>query len=216
MSIRVIVADDHTIIREGIKTAIERKATDIVVVGMAVNGKELLALAEKLPADIFIMDISMPLLNGIEATQRLLKRRSDAKVIILSMHAEYSFVERAIRSGARGYLLKEDAIEQVMHAIRQVFAGQFYLSTKISGFIVHGFLDTLNGMATNIKSERLSSREREILQLIAEGHTTKDVAKILDITVNTANTHKKNIMSKLNLHRQSELIRYAIKELIAT
>jgi len=214
MSIRLIIADDHTIVREGIKTAIERKATDINVVGMAVNGKELLTMAEKIPADIFIIDISMPLLNGIEAIERLLKKYTNAKVIVLSMHDEYNFVERAIRSGAKGYLLKEDSIEQVVHAIRQVFVGQFYLSPRISGYIVHGFLDTLNGMATNIKSERLSSREREILQLIAEGYNTKEVATLLNITVNTANTHKKNIMSKLGLHRQSELIRYALKELI--
>lgn len=216
MNIKVIVADDHTIIREGIKTVIERKTTDISVVGMALNGKEVLALAEKQPADIFIIDITMPLLNGIETTQRLIKKRPATKIIILSMHAEYSFVEKALRSGARGYLLKEDATEQVILAIRQVFAGEYFLSSKISGYIVHGFLGSPDGMEKNLLAQRLSSREREILQLIAEGFTTKEVATQLNITVNTANTHKKNIMSKLDLHRQSELIRYAIKEVIST
>ena len=181
--------------------------------GEAQNGRDLLELADKQAADVFIVDISMPLLNGIEATYRLLKRVTKAKVIILSMHNDHSFVEKALRCGAYGYLLKDDATTSVVTAIREVMHGRYFLSPNISGFVVKGFLDGGSGAVPRTKGELLSSREKEILQLLAEGHSVKEIAGNLNISVHTVNTHKKSIMGKLGVHRQGDLIRYALKEM---
>ncbi|MCP4713870.1 MAG: response regulator transcription factor [Deltaproteobacteria bacterium] len=213
MSIKVIVADDHSIIREGIKTVIERRTKDIKVVGEAANGQAVLTLAQEVHADVFILDISMPLLNGIETTRRMVKQYPACHVIILSMHNDSSFVENALRAGAKGYLLKEDASEEVISAIRQVMRGRYFLSPNISEYVVSGYLDHVRNRRPKNEAE-LSSREKEILQLIAEGHSNKDVANQLDLSANTVQTHRKNIMRKLDVHHQADLIRYALKESI--
>jgi two-component system response regulator NreC len=215
MSIKVVVADDHTIIREGIRTVIEKKTKDITIVGEALNGQEVLTMAGRCHADVYIIDITMPLLNGIEVTRRLLRDDPDCKVIILSMHKENTFVENALRAGARGYLLKEDATEEVISAIRKVLSGRYFLSPNISEFVVHGFLDSFRGKGLKIKENELSSREKEVLQLVAEGFTSKEIATQLNLSVNTVHTHRKNIMSKLDVHGQADLIRYALKESIS-
>lgn len=215
MGIKVIVADDHAIIREGIKTVLERRAEGIEVIGEASNGKEVLDLAAQTPADVYILDISMPFLNGIETTYRLVKRYPKSRIIILSMHDDSSFVEQALRSGAKGYILKEDASEEVISAISEVMMGRYFLSPNISEYVVKGFLSGINSnKKTGRKDGELSSREKEIMQLIAEGFSTREIAEQLDISVHTVNTHRKSIMGKLGVHRQSDLIRYALKEII--
>ncbi len=216
MSIKVIVADDHSIIREGIKTVIEKRAKDMTVIGEAANGKDLLKMAEKTPADVYVLDVSMPLLNGIETAHRLSKQDPRCKIIMLSMHDDSTFVEKSLRCGARGYLLKEDASEEVITAIREVLSGRYYLSPNISEFVVQGFLDNLKNEKPKKKETTLSSREKEILQLISEGYSSKDIAVQLNLSLNTVLTHRKKIMSKLGVHGQADLIRYALKEIISS
>ena len=212
MDIEVILADDHAVVREGIKIAIEGKAEDIKIIAEASNGDEVLKIAKKDPADIYVLDISMPILNGIETTRRLKKRYPESKVIILSIHDEKIFVEKALKCGARGYLLKESATDEVIYAIREVHMGRFYLSPKVSKFVVQEFLGRRHNYALREKVIGLTEREREILQLIAEGFSTKETAKKLEISLNTVHVHRNNIMHKLDLHKQADLIRYALKE----
>ncbi|MDD2717384.1 MAG: response regulator transcription factor [Candidatus Wallbacteria bacterium] len=210
MAIDVIIADDHAIVRAGIKSVIEKKAIDIRVIGEASNGEELLKLARTSPADVYILDISMPLLNGIQAVSEILKINPQSKVIILSMHDSRSFVEKALQAGAKGYILKDNASEEIVPGIREVTSNRFYLSPPISNFIVEGFLNRDSQAGKN--SNELTLREREVLQLIAEGFSNKEIASRMRLALNTVNAHRKNIMEKLNIHKQADLIRYAIKE----
>ena len=213
MSIRVILADDHAVVRDGIKAVVDSRGDEIEIVGEAANGKEVLALADNDPADVYVVDISMPILNGIETTERLWKKDPKCKIIILSMHNERSFLEKAMKLGAKGYILKESAIEEILEAIRQVHMDRFFLSPEISKHIVQGFLGNEKPKKkSNNKIGELTGREREILQLISEGFTTKDIARQLDLSVNTVHVHRNNIMRKLDIHKQAELIRYALKE----
>lgn len=213
MGITVIIADDHAIVREGIKTILERGAPDIRCVGEASNGKEVLELAAARPAGVYVLDIAMPYLNGIETTIRLIKKDPESRVILMSMHNDASMIDLALRSGARGYVLKEDASEEVLTAIKSVAKGQHFLSPGVSGFVVRGFLDAAKQPAEC--RQNLSSREKEILQLIAEGNTTREIAAHLGISIHTVHTHRKSIMHKLDMHRQSELIRYALREIVS-
>ena len=212
MSIKVILADDHPVIREGIRAVVTAKDKDIEIIGEATNGKEVLEMADNRPADVYILDISMPVLNGIETAQRLLQIDPRNRIIILSIHDERTFVEKALECGARGYILKESASEEVVHAIREVNQGRYFLSPGISKFVVQGFLERRYDHRQYKKFASLTRREREILQLIGEGLTTKEIAGKLRISLNTVNVHRKNIMAKLNIHRKANLIRYALKE----
>jgi len=212
MSIRVILADDHAVVRDGIKAIVDRKGKDIIIVGEASNGKEVLKIANNNPADVYVIDIAMPILNGIETTNRLIKMDSRSKVIILSMHDDRSLVEKAFKYGAKGYILKESATEEVIHAIHEVYMDRYYLTPKISKFIVKGFLNTKSYGTPDKDRSNLTKREREILQLIAEGFSNKEIAKQLNISLNTAHIHRNNIMRKLDIHRQADLVRYALKE----
>ncbi|MDD2714919.1 MAG: response regulator transcription factor [Candidatus Wallbacteria bacterium] len=209
MQITVTIADDHDLIRLGIKTLIEKKAKDITVTGEASNGEEVLALAKTNPTDVYILDISMPGLNGIDAIPRILRISPLSRIIILSMHDNRALVEKAMLSGARGYLLKTGLPDEIIKAIRTVSSDKFYLSPSITKYIVEGFL---KGRAECRDWEGLSQRERETAQLIAEGFSSKEIAARFKITVNTVNWHRKNIMEKLGLHKQSELTRWAISE----
>lgn len=210
MSIEVILADDHAVVRDGIKAIIERKSNDVRVIAEVANGEELLKVAKKRPPDVYIVDISMPIMNGLEATTRLLKNNPKSKIIILSMHDSEAFVEKAIKYGVKGYVLKESATEEILQAINEVHLGRFYISPKISQYLVRGFLD--KQYPRKDKGIELTSMERRILQLIAEGYTTKEIAKQLKIAQNTAHVHRNNIMKKLDCHKQTDLIRYALKE----
>jgi len=218
MRIRVFLADDHPVVREGLHFAIEAKSNDIQVVGEASDGLTALETAGNHSVDVYVLDISMPVLNGIETTQRLIKKNPQSKVIILSVHDSRSIVEKAFLSGVHGYLLKESATTEVIEAIREVSKGRYFVSPAISGFLVHGFL----GRQSNKQSldafripAGLTPREREILELIAEGLTVKEIASKLNLCLNTTLVHRKNIMRKLDIHKQTDLVRYAIKEGIA-
>lgn len=212
MRIKVLLADDHPLVRYGLKSAIERNCKDIKVVGEASNGKEVLELAKEKHVDVYILDISMPILNGIETVLRLKEIDPKSKAIILSIHDKRIFVEKALESGARGYLLKESATEEVIRAIREVYMGRFYLSPAISSFVVNGFLGKIHGPPISEKIVKLTKREREILQLIAEGFTNKEIAGKLNLSLYTVHVHRRNIMQKLNIHKHADLVRYAIKE----
>lgn len=215
MSIKVIIADDHPVVRDGIKSVITRNVSDINIVGEVSNGKEVLAIAKDEPVDVYIIDISMPILNGIETTERLLKMDHNSKIIIMSIHNSKVFVEKALRAGARGYIIKENTTENLLHAIREVNNGKFFLSPEISKFVIQGFLGKLRISKKSAEIVTLTPREREILQLIAEGLTNKDIARKLKISHNTVHVHRRNIMEKLDIHKQADLIRYALKEGIA-
>jgi DNA-binding NarL/FixJ family response regulator len=209
MKIKVILADDHSIVRDGIKAVVEKKGEGIQISGEAANGLEVLKLASSKPADVYILDISMPLLNGIETTSRLLAQDPQAKVIMLSMHDDRTFVERSLRSGAKGYILKETATQEIVEGIREVHNGRYYLTPRISSYLVENFLEKEpEEQAISV----LSNRERGILQLFAEGFASKEIAEQLDLSLHTVHVHKNNIMKKLNMHRQSDMIKFAIKE----
>lgn len=208
----MIIGDDHNIVREGIKEVIERKAKDIKVIGEASNGNEILNLAKTKPADVYIIDITMPILNGIETTDRLVRMNPKSKIIILSMHNSRSLIEKAFKYGAKGYILKESGVEEVIHAIREVYMNRFFLSSKISKFMVHSFLGKKHSSKADKISGQLTRREREILQLIGEGFCDKEIATKLNVSLHTAHAHRKSIMRKLDIHKQAELIRYALKE----
>jgi DNA-binding NarL/FixJ family response regulator len=212
MSIEVLLADDHVIVRDGIRAVVEKKGKDIKVIGEASDGRAVLEMAKKNPADVYIIDISMPVLNGIETARKLLKKDPKSKIVILSMHDDRAFVEKAIKCGVKGYILKENATEEILHAIREVYIGRFFLSPKISKYIIQDFLDMRHPREGAGKVINLTEREREILQLIAEGFTNKEIAVKLNISLDTAHVHRNNIMQKLDIHNQAGLIRYALKE----
>jgi DNA-binding NarL/FixJ family response regulator len=214
MSVKVIIADDHDVVRAGIRAVIERKGKDIEIVGEASNGKEVLNMAKKNSVEVYVLDIAMPILNGIETTERLIKLNSKNKVIIFSLHDDRHLVEKALKCGAKGYILKENATEEVIRAISEVYNGNFFLSPKISKYIVHGFMGG-GGRRNYMQKENivnLTRREREILQLIAEGFNNNEIAKHLILSLYTVRAHRNNIMKKLDIHRQADLIRYALKE----
>jgi DNA-binding NarL/FixJ family response regulator len=212
MVINVILADDHAVVRDGVKAVIERKGKDIKIIGEASNGNEVLKMARRNPADVYVLDISMPELNGIETTDRLKKLNHNNKIIILSMHDSLAYVEKALQAGAEGYILKKGATEEVIHAIREVHMGERYLSPRVAKHVIHGFLENKQETFPAKPFSRLTRREREILQLIAEGMSTKEISRKLDISVNTAHVHSNNIMQKINIHTRADLVRFALKE----
>jgi two-component system, NarL family, response regulator NreC len=210
MLTRVLLADDHRIIREGLRSLLQ-KQSDMEVVEEAQDGITAVRLTEKLRPDIVIMDIGMPDLNGIEATRQIISRVKGVKIIALSMHSDKRFVLEMLKAGASGYLLKDCAFEELINAIRTVCAGQIYLSHRVTGVVVDEYLHNrpaCNGSAYNL----LSAREREVLQLLAEGNTTKNIAASLNVSTKTIETHRQQIMEKLNLHSVAELTKYAVKE----
>jgi len=212
MSIKVILADDHAVVRDGVKAVIERKSKDIRIIGEASNGNEVLKMARHMPADVYVLDISMPELNGIEATDRLKKLDRKSKIIILSMHDGLAYVERALESGAEGYILKKGATEEVIHAIREVHKGERYLSPRVAKYVIQGFLEKKRDVQPVKLVSKLTRREREVLQLIAEGLSTKEIAQKLNISANTAHVHSNNIMQKVNVHNRADMVRFALKE----
>ena len=210
MAIRVLIADDHQIMRDGLCNLLEKEG-DLEVVGNADNGRTAVHLAETMSPDIVVMDIGMPDLNGIEATRQIQARKPDVKVIALSMHADRRFVIGMLRAGATGYLLKDSAFEELTHAIRTVQSGHRYLSPVIADVVIHEYLSQVDEPSSSLSSE-LTPREREVLQLLAEGHSTKDIADALHVSRKTIETHRAQIMEKLDLHSIAELTKYAIRE----
>mgnify|MGYP001557983184 FL=1 len=215
MAIKVVLADDHAIVRQGLSAVISQEQ-DIKVVAEASNGKEVVDIAKKDSADIFIIDISMPILNGLEASSQIMQVNPNNRVIILSMHDNRAFIERALGLGIRGYVLKDSAADEIIQAIRAVYKDEYFLSPRISTFVIQDYIDSRGQKIGEKKIVSLTEREREILQLIAEGYTNKEVGTHLKISVKTALAHRNNIMQKLGIHRQADLIRYALKEGITT
>ena len=210
MKIKVIIVDDHQMVREGLRSLLVGEK-DMEVIAEAGDGWEGVRLAEKLAPDVVIMDIAMPELNGIEATRQILARTTGVRVMVLSMHSDKRFVERTLKAGASGYLLKDCAFEELVRAIRTVMAGQIYLSPGIASLVVRGYLE--NGLDS---PSVLSAREREVLQLITEGKSTREIGLLLHISIKTVETHRQQIMKKLHLRTVAELTKYAIREGLTT
>lgn len=208
MSIRLLIADDHKMMREGLR-ALLTDEPDIEVVGDAADGRAIVELAAKLTPDIVLMDIGMPYLNGIEATRRITGVSGGPRVIALSAHADRSFVQGILKAGASGYILKNSAFDELSHAIRAISNGQMYLSPAIAGVVVEGFLQA-NG-ASSKDDANLTGREREILQLVTEGISTREIAAQLHISGKTVESHRRQLMKKLDLHTVAELTKYAVR-----
>ncbi len=210
MSIRILLADDHKITREGLRSLIT-KQSDMEVVAEAENGRDAVGLSKDLRPDVIIMDVSMPGLNGIEATKQILSEDENVKVIALSMHSDNLFVSEMLKSGASGYMLKDCAFEELDRAIREVVGGNTYLSPMISGTVVEDYLRKLNKSDTG-ESGILSDREKEVLQLLAEGQSMKQIGLKLFISAKTVETHRRQIMNKLDMYTVAELTKYAIRK----
>jgi DNA-binding NarL/FixJ family response regulator len=210
MSLRILLADDHKITRQGLRSLLE-KQQDMEVVAEAENGREAIRLAAEMAPDVVIMDITMPDMNGVEATRQILIKSPDIKIIGLSMHSDTVFVTEMLKSGAAGYLIKDCAFEELVRAIRTVFENKVYLSPSISGVVVEDYIQRLS-QTSFTGSDILSDREREVLQLMAEGNSTKRIAAKLHISVKTVETHRRQIMSKLDIHTVAELTKYAIRK----
>jgi DNA-binding NarL/FixJ family response regulator len=210
MPARILLADDHAIIRQGLCALLE-KQPDIEVVGAAEDGRKALELVRVLVPDIVIMDISMPNLNGIDATRKIISEMGDVKVIALSIHSSRRFVTEMLKAGASGYILKECLFDELIEAIRTVSSGGVYLSPKITGVVVD---DYVKRMSTDYQPEApaLTEREREVLQLLAEGRSTKQIALQLHVSAKTIESNRRNIMDKLGIHSVAELTKYAVRE----
>jgi len=203
MPIRVVLADNHALVRQGLKALLEREGFQVA--GEASDGQELLRLVANISPEIAILDISMPILNGIDAAREL-QKSSPTKTILLTRHDEDQYVTEALRAGVKGYVLKNQAATDLVHAIREVCRGGIYLSPSISGAIVGAFLSK-----TDLPADPLTSRERQVLQLVGEGKSTKEVAALLGISMKTAESHRTRLMQKLDIHETASLVRYAIR-----
>jgi len=204
MSLRVLVAEDHQLVSDGIVALLRAAGHEIV--GRASDGQTPVRLAETLHPDIAVLDASMPLLNGIDASRAIQRVRPDTKAIIVTVHDEDEYVLNAFRAGVRGYVLKKQAAADLLQAIKEVQAGSVYVSPGMSRALVDAVRTN-----TEMRSDLLTGREREVLQLVAEGKTSKEIASVLDVSVKTAETHRANIMNKLDIHETAGLVRYAIR-----
>ena len=209
--IRVLLADDHTILRAGLRLLIEREP-DLAVAGEAADGIEAVRLAEAVRPDIALMDVAMPLLNGIEAARRIVAGSAKTAVGMLSMHSDESYLLRSLRAGARAYLLKDSAEADVLQAIRGLAAGRTFFSPKVSAILQQDHIRQLEAEQATDSFELLTPREREILQRIGEGQANKDIANALNLSLYTVETHRAHILAKLNLHGTADLILYAVRK----
>ncbi len=210
MSMRILLAEDHTIVREGLRSLLENQP-DMEVVGEAEDGRTALELVRELLPDVVIMDITMPNLNGVEATRHITCEFPEVKVIALSIHSNSRFVADMLKAGAKGYILKECLFDELVQAIQAVIAGDGYLSSRITGIVVDGYV---NRMATVADSPllTLTSRERQVLQFVAEGKSTKQIALELHVSTKTVEANRRQIMQKLDIHSVAELTKYAVRE----
>jgi DNA-binding NarL/FixJ family response regulator len=204
MSINVLVADDHQLVRQGLKALLECEG--LKVVGEASNGQEALKLAEELRPDVAVLDVAMPVLNGIDTAREIQRSCAKTKTILLSMHTDCRYILEGLRGGAKGYVLKTHAAADLVRAVREAARGGTYLSPEVSEAVIQAYRNK-----TEIPPDPLSPRERQTLQLIAEGKTTKEVATALDISVKTAETYRTRIMEKLDIHGTAGLVRYAVR-----
>ena len=207
---RIVLADDHQIVRDGLRALLE-KETDMEVIAEAEDGQSAVKLTAELKPSVVVMDIGMPDMNGIEATRQIVASHPDVKVIALSMHSDKRFVGGMLKAGASGYLLKDCAFGELANAIRAVTQGQTYLSPQVTHVVVQGYVRQA-GPRAPAGADVLTGREREVLQLLAEGKSTKDIAALLKLSARTVETHRQQIMNKLNIHKAAELVKYAIRE----
>lgn len=209
--IRIVLADDHQLIRSGLRVLLERQP-DLSVVAEAKDGREAVAAVQSLKPDVLVIDIGMQNLNGIEAARQLTESHSDAAIVFLSMHSDESYVLRALKAGARGYLLKDSAEADLIRAIHAVAGGKSFFSPAVSKVLLDDYMRKLQRSGAEDAYDLLTPREREILQLLVEGKSNKDVANMLNLSVYTVETHRSNIMQKLNLKGVPELILYAVRK----
>ena len=210
-TIRVLLADDHTLIRAGLRMVVDAHP-DLSVVGEANDGREAVALATKLKPDVVVMDVGMPSLNGIEACRQIHAELPDTQVAMLSMHSDEGYVLRALKAGAKAYLLKDSAEADLASAIRAVAAGKSFFSPAVGKVLLEDYMRKLQRTGVEDSYELLTPREREILQLVAEGKSSKEIANLLDLSVYTVETHRARVMQKLNLRGIPELILYAVRK----
>jgi two-component system, NarL family, response regulator NreC len=209
--LRILLADDHGIVRRGLKSLLESQP-GLSVIGEAADGLEALRLCSELSPDLLIIDISMPLMNGIEVASRAQKLEPSPGVIILSMHADESYIMRALAAGARGYLVKDATDEDLIPAVRAVAAGKPFFSPTVAAVLMEDYVRQLRARGLSDSYDLLTDREREILQLLAEGRSNKEVAALLDVGLSTVETHRANLMQKLNLHNTAEIVLYAVRK----
>jgi two-component system response regulator NreC len=204
MAIRVVLADDHELVRQGLKALLEREGFQVA--GEASNGQEAVRLVPTVSHDVVILDISMPILNGLDAARELQKSAQRTRTILLTQHDEDQYVTEALRAGVRGYVLKNQAATDLVQAIQQVCRGEIYLSPSISRTVVEAFLSK-----TALPTDPLTSRERQVLQLVGEGKSSKEIAALLGISIKTTESHRTRLMRKLDIHELASLVRYAIR-----
>ena len=202
---RVILADDHVLVRQGLRGLLEREG--LTVVGEASNGQEAVAITLEKRPDVAVLDLGMPIMNGLEAAQELMREVPGTRCVLLTRHKDDQYVLSGLRAGIRGYVLKSQAVYDLVQAIRQVNRGEIYLSPVVSRAVVDAYLSK-----SSLPEERLSPRERQVAKLIGEGHTTKEVAGVLSISVKTAESHRTRLMQKLDIHSTADLVRYAIRQ----
>ena len=208
--IKILLADDHTIVRQGLARLLEDQ-TDLRVVGEATNGRMALEKATELKPDIVIMDIAMPLMNGIEAAKRIRKQLPETKILILSMYSHEHYIHQLLETGISGYLLKDSSGRDIISAIKAAMKGETFLSPSISKKVVESYLSPQKSSSMEERYKQLSNREREVFQLIAEGHSTKRIGEMLYVSVSTVKSHKGNIMEKLGISNPIRLVHFAIK-----
>jgi two-component system, NarL family, response regulator NreC len=210
-TIRVLLADDHTVMRSGLRLLLERQP-GLEVVGEAADGRETVEKAESESPDVVVMDIAMPNLNGIEATRQIVSKNAHTAVVILSMHSDESYVIRSLKAGARAYLLKDSAEADLITAIHAISEGKSFFSPAISRILKEDYVREMQDRGAEDSYDLLTTREREVLQLIAEGKTNKEIANLLNLSLYTVETHRTHILQKLNLHSVPELILYAVRK----
>jgi two-component system response regulator NreC len=210
-TLRVLLVDDHTVVRHGLRRILESDE-QIEIVGEAGDGRAAVDLALRTEPHVVVMDVALPELNGIEATRQLAKRLPNARVLMLTMHADDVYVRQSLKAGARGYLLKDSEDLDLIKAVKAVGAGGSFFSPAVSRVVLSGYLGDRPPSEADDPLGRLTDREREVLQLIAEGKTNKEIASALSLSVNTIETHRKHLMEKLDLHNTAELVRFAIRE----
>ncbi len=209
--IRLLVADDHKIFRQGITKLLEQEP-DLQVVGEAADGREAVKKATELKPDLVLMDIAMANLNGLEATKQIKKVLPETKIIMVTMHKNEEYILQSFQAGGSGYILKEGAVEELVNAIRSIYQDKSFLSPTISKTLIDAYLRKMETGKTETPFDLLTDREREVLQLIAEGYTNREVAKALFISVKTVEAHRAHIMQKLNIHDVAKLVKYAIQK----